>query len=171
MQKLLWPMALMALLLSARPSFACDVPFIRPVQEIVARAEVIVRARAVAEHNTAAPASSEISPSSRQVEFSIIAMLKGTLNDRTMRVPGYLEDKDDWNPDTRLTLPRPGSTLTCHAVNYRRGADYLLLLGHTPQTNSLTPYWVPLARTNEQVRGDDDPWLLWVIRELGLLAR
>jgi hypothetical protein len=32
--------------------------------------------------------------------------------------------------------------------------------------NRFTPYWAPLLPVNEQIRGRDDPWLLWVRREI-----
>jgi hypothetical protein len=46
-------------------------------------------------------------------------------------------------------------------LGYRRGAEYLLLLTRE-QAGELTPYWSPLAPTNEQVSGPDDPWIQWV---------
>ena len=57
------------------------------------------------------------------------------------------------------------------ALGYRRGAEYLLFLtraaqrGHG-QPNDLTPYWSALAPTNEQLFGDDDPWLVWVVQQI-----
>jgi len=30
-----------------------------------------------------------------------------------------------------------------------------------------TPYWTPLSPTNEEVSGLDDPWVVWVKRQLG----
>ncbi|MFL5607097.1 MAG: phosphatase PAP2 family protein, partial [Gemmatimonadaceae bacterium] len=49
----------------------------------------------------------------------------------------------------------------CYARQYRRGAEYLLLLRHV-DAKTLTPYWIPLAPLNEQVRGSDDAWVTWV---------
>jgi hypothetical protein len=30
----------------------------------------------------------------------------------------------------------------------------------------LTPYWAPMAANNEQIRGADDPWVVWVRHQL-----
>jgi hypothetical protein len=34
------------------------------------------------------------------------------------------------------------------------------------QPNGLTPYWMPLRPTNEQVFGSDDPWVRWVVETI-----
>jgi hypothetical protein len=60
----------------------------------------------------------------------------------------------------------------CFALEYRRGAEYLLFLrrgDHSSyaQSEQLTPYWAPLGPTNEQLfGGGSDPWLLWVRGQL-----
>ena len=51
---------------------------------------------------------------------------------------------------------------------FTTGCEYLLLLAQpqVPQSEPLTPYWAALAATNEQVFGQDDPWVEWVRHEL-----
>jgi len=59
------------------------------------------------------------------------------------------------------------------ALEYRIGAEYLLLLRHggpapaDAEGNELTPYWAPLSPTNEQLFGGvSDAWFVWVSKEL-----
>src|SRR5262245_2486923 len=145
-----------AAVMAAAPSWACSPPVIRIPKDIVTSAQVIVRARALSEDNTSAEITSEVSSASRHVLFSIVSVLKRTINEQVIRIPGYLEERDDWNANLDSMpnrMSRPGFIVgSCYALNYRQGADYLLLLGPTPQTGSLTPYWASLAATNEQLR-------------------
>jgi hypothetical protein len=53
-----------------------------------------------------------------------------------------------------------GTRGDCFAHEYRLGAQYLLLLQDTPRPNVL--YWWALGPANEQLHGNDDPWLAWV---------
>lgn len=165
MKRIVWAVTF-ATLLTATPAWPCDNPYVTSPKDLVRLADVIVRARAVTEHNSSVPITSSILPPSREVEFSIVTVLKGAFSDRTVRIPGYLDERDDWNdnPDGSNPQPRRGFWVgSCVKNNYRQGADYLLFLATIPRP---TPYWLSQARTNEQIRGDDDPWLVWVIGEL-----
>ena len=51
-------------------------------------------------------------------------------------------------------------------MDYRRGAEFLLVLKWYPAGVTLTPYWYALAPTNEQLRSDQDPWLRWVRQQI-----
>jgi hypothetical protein len=86
---------------------------------------------------------------------------------------GVLEDRDDPNdePVPYTFVRRGGRHGNCFALGYRLGAQYLLLLKRAEhpayaQRSELTPYWAPLAATNEQVFGQADRWLRWVEQEL-----
>jgi hypothetical protein len=96
------------------------------------------------------------------VRFEITEVLRGSVQDRQLTLQGTLVDGDDFNP-----LPVPyrmvrlaGQRGDCFASEYRTGAEYLQLL--TENWSGLTARWWPLAPSNEQLRGPDDPWLAWV---------
>ncbi len=46
-------------------------------------------------------------------------------------------------------------------MRFSYGGDCLLLL-RSAGDGWYTPYWSLLLPTNEQVRGADDPWVVWV---------
>src|SRR3954469_6034022 len=80
---------------------------------------------------------------------------------------GTLVDADNFDP---LPVPygsvRPtGLSGACFTYDYRVGSTCLLLLKQS-RTGALTPYWAALQPVNEQLRGDGDPWLLWVREEV-----
>ena len=134
-------------------------------QSWVRDADVIVRVRAleassVASDSVAAPGTSAL------VRFEILEVLKGGEGLFTLSVPGTLGGGSDFNDRTvPYGIVRPGGRGGgCFARNYETGGEYLLLLNRSE--GQLTPYWVPLAATNEQVRGADDPWVVWVRSEL-----
>ena len=54
----------------------------------------------------------------------------------------------------------------CFAYEYRLGAEYLFLLNRVDGSDVLTPYWIALGPTNEQIRGPEDPWVRWVREQL-----
>ncbi len=96
------------------------------------------------------------------VIFEIREILRGPFDGARLMMPGMLVDRDDFNPGPvpYRMVRRTGQRGDCIAREYRRGAEYLLLLRRIGA--SLTPYWAALAPVNEQIRGGDDPWLLWV---------
>jgi hypothetical protein len=126
-------------------------------------AEVIVRAIAIAEDSVTRRNSPDGSSYRMPIiRFRITETLRGGL-DGPLEFYGRLtQAADDFNPyPVPYTTVRPnGQHGNCFATEYRRGAEYLLLLRR--DQHGLTPYWVPLAPVNEQIRGDDDPWLAWI---------
>jgi len=98
------------------------------------------------------------------VRFTVLRVLKGTLSASTIEFNGSLENSDDWNDrNPPYTFVRPGGRHgNCFALGYRTGAEYLLFL----KGLTLTPYWSPLAPTNEQVSGPSDGWLTWVAAQI-----
>ena len=98
------------------------------------------------------------------VRFRTTEVLRGPLTQTELTDEGYFVDEDGFNT---LSVPyqlvrRAGGS--CIATSYRRGAEYLFLLKRWG--DRLTPYWALLGPTNEQIRGDDDPWLQWVLEQL-----
>jgi hypothetical protein len=97
------------------------------------------------------------------VTFQPIEWIRGKPSrSGTITLPGIAVATDDFN---ELPVPyqmvRPSGTRgSCHTREYRLGAQYLLLLRE--QVGTSTVSWWPLGPVNEQLRGDDDPWLRWV---------
>jgi hypothetical protein len=96
------------------------------------------------------------------VRFDVLDVLKGTLTEKSLRVEGFLVDRDDPNDrPAPYDFVRPeGRGGDCFAHSYKQSADYLLFLQR--RNGQLTPYWASMAAINEQVFGDDDKWLAWV---------
>jgi hypothetical protein len=157
---------------SASPGIACSVSEIATPTELLRRAEVIVRARA--ERLSDEPGQDGTLAGSRtQVLFAVLEVLKGPPMGSTIEFNGSLGGRDDPNDHAvPYTFVRPGGRAgNCFALEYRQGSEYLLMLAREPhaayaQGNRLTPYWGPLAPTNEQVFGPGDPWLTWVKKQL-----
>ena len=153
------------LLAKASPTQACQIIKSTPPEELVAQADVIVRA--TADSYDKAPEGNLRTkglPEST-VKFKIVEKLKGKVSEPLL-IYGYLSDKDDYNdvlvPYTFIR--RGGRAGSCIANSYKEGADFLLFL--KKQDGKLTPYWSALMPVNEQLRSSDDEWLLWVKKQL-----
>src|SRR5699024_2061775 len=94
--------------------FACGLAYGAGAR-IVDEAQVIVRARAVEAEGSS-------------IRFDVLETLKGT----TPRAFALEGEFVEWTVPTEGTLPpvlgRGRATGECYAKNYRRGAEYLLLL-------------------------------------------
>jgi hypothetical protein len=101
------------------------------------------------------------------IEFELIEVIKGAEVPQVVRVPGSLVSSDDFNeqPVPYTFVRRGGRAGNCFAFGYRAGGEYLLFLRQGEE--GLTPYWAPLAAINEQIRGSQDPWVVWVKRQVG----
>ena len=129
------------------------------IRQFIDSASVIVRARAVSTLLTAGSARGDGDP---RVAFEILERIRepDSLQRIVLRGIGVLND--DFNRDTvpyRIVRPA-GQRGDCYAREYRLRAEYLLIL--ETRAGELTPHWKPLAPFNEQVRGQDDPWVVWV---------
>jgi hypothetical protein len=151
---------LVGVLASFLPSdaLACKVTHVASAKEIVALAEEIVRVRAVSYSPPASPEPGR----SGAITMEIVQVLKGSLPMKPFAVDGRVDHYDGANDRTApYDLVRPGGRHgNCHADDYKLGAEYLLFL------RGPTPYWAPLAATNEEISGDNDPWLVWVKRQV-----
>jgi hypothetical protein len=102
----------------------------------------------------------------------VVSVLKGRLPGKTLTFNGILTGSDERNPGTiPYQTARHSADAGCFAMGYREGGYYLLFLkrGDHPayaQGQMLTPYWAPLAPSNEQLFGADDPWERWVSERL-----
>lgn len=96
------------------------------------------------------------------IRFEVTETIKGKAV-APLLIEGVLTDRDDFN---NVAVPangvRPdGLGGSCYARSYRAGAAYLLFLQPTT-VGKMSPYWAPLARVNDQIRPNGDPWLEWV---------
>ena len=170
------PLLVFAIVGLAAPAWPCSVVGPLPSAErLVSDAEVIARVRAEGLSSTPGRAGA-MGGSPTQVRFAILELLKGRLSSTTIEFNGSLTDRDDRN-DGRVPYDsiRPGGRHgNCVALEYRIGAEYLLLLRRGDpgdpayaKGNELTPYWAPLSPTNEQLFGGArDAWFAWVSQEL-----
>lgn len=162
-------------ILVEQPGYLYTVPQIR---EMVQAADIVVRAIAVdslpqapydsipQSEITTVDLSEIIVTGGWEIRFRPIEVLRGPFPATEFTYHGIVADGDDFN-----TLPVPyrmvrsaGQRGNCYANDYRLGAEYLFLLQR--RGGALTPHWFPLGPTNEQIRGDDDPWLQWVREQL-----
>ncbi|MGH7319578.1 MAG: hypothetical protein ACRELA_08130 [Candidatus Rokuibacteriota bacterium] len=131
---------------------ACSA-MLKPVEQVIEESELIVRAEVVGFRDGKAQRPGN-------VDLRVLEALKGSLTQPVISVEGRLRDYQARGetslPYRQLNCARAGGCGGCFARDYRRGRQYLLLL------KSGTPYWAPLAATNEEVSGESDPWVQWV---------
>lgn len=127
------------------------------VEEFVDSAEGIVRAVALG-----VEAGHDETERWVPVRFQTVETLRGPVDETELVLPGRIVDQDDFNQGEvpYQIIRHAGQRGDCYAREYRVGAEYLFLL--MDRDGELTPHWAPLAPTNEQLRGDDDPWADWV---------
>jgi hypothetical protein len=136
------------------PVAACSVRHPVSPQDLVARADSIYYVRALGYADSYSPSDRNSVP---QVRFSVISRLKGKPATELV-APGVLVQLDDPNESPfPFDFVRPAGRLgRCFATQYKPGAEYVMLY------RGGTPYWSPLAPTNEQVTGASDRWLVWI---------
>jgi hypothetical protein len=152
---------LLAALGAASPVKAC---LGRPVTfSELFTADVVVRATAVNYVvSPADPTRVTTGVPDSTVEFKVEETLKGDGLDENLVLNGYLSEKDDFNENpVPYKFVRPGGRAgSCYANTYKQGAQFLLFLKKT--AGGHTSNIMPLGPTNEQLRSETDPWLLWV---------
>ena len=125
------------------------------IAQMVDSASQIVRARAISADSLA-----------RRVTFEPLEWIRSVTDDTArFELNGTVVERDDFN---RTAVPyqmvrSAGQRGDCFASEYRLGAQYLLLFTDRPRPRTIQ--WWPLAPVNEQLRGEDDPWLAWVRRQ------
>lgn len=145
---------------AASPARAClAAPF--SFGELLA-AEVIVRATAVKYAVPPGLQSGTMGVADAPIEFKVEETLKGAGVPESLVLKGYLSGQDDFNEHrVPYKAVRPGGRGgNCYASNYKQGAQFLLFLKKT--AGGYTPDIIPLGPTNEQLKSETDPWLLWV---------
>lgn len=142
-------------------SFPCSTEHPISPEEIVRRADVIVRATAESlVYAASVPNSSD--PDSR-VRFKVQEVIRGEMPEDHFDLRGALVDTDDFNdlkPPYKFVRP-DGRGGNCFAYSYRSGAQFLLMLKET-KWRGYTVEWYALGPVNEQLHSAEDPWLIWV---------
>lgn len=153
--------SVLIMLLPANPASACSrvVPY--SSDELFA-ADVIVRATAVRYVVAPDPNTMTTGEPESTVEFKVEEVLKGEGVIDSVKLRGYLSDRDDFNDEeVPYQSVRPdGRAGSCFANSYKEGGQFLLFLGK--RGDGFTPNISALGPTNEQLRGPDDAWLRWV---------
>ena len=140
--------ALAGLVVDVRAVYACTA-MLKPVDEVIRESDTVVRARVVG----------------AGVTLQVLEVVKGSYDRPFVTVPGqirgYPSDPARRPPYEQIDcVGRVPGCASCFAQSYKDGAQYLLLL------KGGTPYWAPLSPTNEEVCGPDDPWVVWVKRQV-----
>jgi hypothetical protein len=167
---------------AAGTAFPCSVVRIGDIpkgedipKEIVQNAALILRVTAL--EYTTPPANPRIRttgvPDSK-VRFRVEEIVKGAYDPKDVVLAGYLASQDDWNdrPVPYDFVRREGRHGSCFANMYREGGQFLLMLkrstGPGPFTSDteMTVNWYALGPVNEQLRSAEDPWLLWVRKQV-----
>jgi hypothetical protein len=138
---------------------ACSAPSPPSARTLIISADTIVRATAL-----------EL-VKEKGIRFRVEEVLKGEQVPQTLVVKGSFSGEDDFNdqPAPYDFVRKAGRGGTCFAYTYKQGAQFLLLL--KKQEGELTPYWIPFAPANEQLRSADDPWVVWVKDNLKWVER
>jgi hypothetical protein len=159
-----------AIVSTASLASACEAVGGASLEDLVRSAQVVVRARA--ERVADRPPTRGLFALATQVRFRVLTVYKGAIETDVIELNGVLQANAQDDPPVPYDFGRPRSmTPSCFNPAYLQGAEYLLLLGPDfgiySRAGDLTPYWAAQQPTNERVIGDNDPWLLWVVRSLG----
>lgn len=143
------------------PATACSAPRDWTPDSLLLESDGVYRAIAIDYLMPQPSVLSRWRESNPQISFQIVETLKGNAETQLF-ITGVLAEKDDLNDrPVPYDFVRPaGRRGSCQAEEYRRGAEYLLII------KDGSPYWSVMAPTNEQLLGPSDPWLAWVKREL-----
>lgn len=128
--------------------WACSVPRVASASTITLRARVIVRVR-VDRYVEPPCAPGACYDDLGRIQFTVLEVLKGSYLRPTVHLWGKLD---------RNT---PGGAYDCFFTDYKSGAENLLFLD-----SFNTVAWAPLADTNKEVGGANDPWVLRVREEV-----
>jgi hypothetical protein len=149
------------ILVASNPSFPCRVNHPISPEEMVLKADVIVRATA---ESLIRPASvPNALPPDSAVRFKVEELIRGEMPEDHFDLRGALVESDDFNdhkPPYEFVRP-DGRHGSCFATSYRAGAQYVLMLKRS-EGHGYTVEWYPLGPVNEQLHSVQDPWLQWV---------
>jgi hypothetical protein len=142
-------------------SFPCSTTHPISPEEIVRKADIIVRATAESLVHAASVPNSY--PPDSRIQFKVLEVVRGEMPEDRFELRGALVDTDDFNdlkPPYKFVRP-DGRSGSCFATSYRAGAQFLLMLKGT-KWRGYTVEWYALGPVNEQLHSAEDPWLIWV---------
>ena len=145
-------LALGGMLFIHQDALACSRVSPVSVSEMIRGADAIVRVLA-SEYKTppADPRTMTTGVPESKIRFSVLEVIRGQGIEKELVLP--------------YSFVRPnGRSGSCFANTYRSGAQFLLLLKKT-NDGDYTVNWYALGPVNEQLRSENDPWLLWVRQE------
>ena len=136
---------------------ACKVKGVVTPGEIVARADLIVLVKAPNEK-----IRSDFGKNYSEIKMSVLEVLKGSYSKKVIGVKGFTDRYEGPNlSEVPYNQVRPGGLHgNCYAFDYKKNGQFLLIMKEG------RVHWLPLAATNEEVSGPNDPWLVWVKRVL-----
>jgi hypothetical protein len=142
---------------TAGAALACSVDRIAEPRELVRDAQAILLVRVVSWKEDPALKTSV----GGAVTFEVQEVLKGRFAEKALVLPGHLKYRGANDEKVPYHFIRPGGRLgMCVAWDYKSDGQFLLFM---EKGNLLGR---PLAPVNEEVSGPDDPWVLWVRRQL-----
>jgi len=132
---------------------ACKVSEGAVAQEIVSEADLIVHIKV--------PNEEIVSDSGRgypEIKMTVLKVLKGNYSKKMIWVRGFTDQYEGPNDrEVPYNLVRRGGRHgNCYAFDYKKNGQFLLIM------KKGRVHWSPLAPTNEQVSGPNDPWVVWV---------
>ena len=134
---------------------ACSVPYGRVAtdSDLVLGSDAIVRARA--EEYVEAPCPPDVKCADRlgKIRFRVVEVLKGPYPSPLFHAWGRLDDQE--------VLNEVGS---CHTTAYKSDTEFLLFLANWSGIWIVSP--APLAATNREVQGENDPRVVAVRAEV-----
>jgi hypothetical protein len=161
--------AFVASMVCAADAYPCKTARSVSNVDMVREADAIVRVSA--ENYTIAPKSPISSTgfdveSDSRIRFKVLEVVHGKVP-ADLILPGVLVDMDDFNdqiPPYNLVRPA-GRRGSCFASSYRSGGQFLLMLKKRGD-GEFSVDWYALAPVNEQLHSVNDPWLVWVRKQV-----
>jgi hypothetical protein len=94
------------------------------------------------------------------IRFRVDEVIKGKLPSDIVELEGRLVHDDDFN-ETAV----PYRSARKSPDDYVSRAEYLLMLRESGR--EVNVWWAAPSASNEQIHGENDPWVRWVTRQVG----
>ena len=133
--------------------FACKVSKGAEAKEVVSEADLIVHIKV--------PNDEVVFNLERgypEIRMTVLEVFKGSYSKESIWVRGFTDQYEGPNEgEVPYKLVRRGGRHgNCYAFDYKKNGQFLLIM------KKGRVHWSPLAPTNEEVSGPNDPWVVWV---------